>query len=119
MDEESGDHEAAVFELLADEYARAILVATSRKPMSANELAEECDMSLPTVYRRVDDLKQYDFVRERMHVDPDGGSHHGVYEANLEHLDVDVEDGEVAVTATYREDVADRFTRLWEGVRGR
>jgi len=37
-----------------DEHARAVLAAISRKSRSAKELAEECDLSLPTVYRRIE-----------------------------------------------------------------
>jgi len=50
---------ATVVELLDDEYARAILAATSIEPMSAAQLAERCEASPPTVcYRRLDRLRE-------------------------------------------------------------
>jgi len=42
-----------IFATLDDEYARDILVAAKTDRMSAKELSEECDMSRPTVSRRV------------------------------------------------------------------
>lgn len=112
------DVEAALFALLADEYARRILVATSREAMSARTLSERYEMSLPTVYRRVDRLQEFDFVVERTEIDTSGGHHHSVYEANLEHIDIDLDDGDLALKIRLREDAADRFTRLWREMRG-
>jgi len=47
---------ATVAGLLDDEYARAVLAATSTQPKSATEIAEECDASVSTVYRRTERL---------------------------------------------------------------
>lgn len=105
-----------VLDLLDDEYARAILAATSTRPMSAPELAEACDASRPTVYRRIDRLKQLDLVVERTR--PEGDGHHvHEYESRFRGLSVTLRDGEYRVTVDRREDPADRFTGLWEGLR--
>lgn len=114
----SGDEDLPdVYDLLADEYARDILVATSRGPMSAKEISEECEMSLPTVYRRVESLESHDFLLEAMEVDTEAGQHHRVFEANLDAVEITLEPGRMRASVTLREDAADRFTRLWEGVR--
>jgi predicted transcriptional regulator len=106
-----------VFALLDDEYARAILTATSTQPMSAKTLSEECDASLPTVYRRADRLVKCGLLAERTEVVEDG-HHYSVYEAQLDRLTVDLDDGElhVDIEETTADDVADRFTDMWEDI---
>lgn len=102
--------------LVGDEYVRGILAATSLKPMSAKELSEELDVDVSTIYRRVTDMLEYDLVVERTQLVEDG-SHHSVYEANVNHVDVDIEDGEFTVDIEVRESPADRFTRIWDDIR--
>ncbi|WP_049947504.1 winged helix-turn-helix domain-containing protein [Candidatus Halobonum tyrrellensis] len=106
-----------LFALLDDAYARAILTATSSQPMSAKTLSEECDASLPTVYRRVDRLIDCGLLAEQTEVAEDG-HHYSVYSARLERLTVELEDGDLQVTLEQApaDDVADRFTDLWEGI---
>lgn len=111
------DAHAALLDLLADDYARTILVATSREPMSASTLSEEFGMSLPTVYRRVERLEAFDLLTERTEIDTSGGHHRSLYAANLTHLDVDLDDGTLSIAVQLREDAVDRFTRLWHGIR--
>jgi DNA-binding transcriptional ArsR family regulator len=109
----------AVLSLLEDEYARAILTATSAEPMSAKTLSEHCDASLPTIYRRLDDLEACDLVEEQVRIRSDG-KHYNVYLARLEAFAIGFEDGEVTVDIDRRtvetQDVADRFTNMWEGL---
>jgi Fe2+ or Zn2+ uptake regulation protein len=106
-----------LFSLLDDEYARAILIATSKRPMSANTLSEECDASLPTVYRRVERLVDCDLLAERTEIVEDG-HHYSVYEARLQRLTIDLSDGDlhVSVEEQQPEDIADRFTTMWEEI---
>lgn len=114
--------ETEVLGLLDDRYARAILLATSRSPMSASELTDEIDASPPTVYRRVDDLQRCGLLAERTEF-VDGGRNYSVYAARVERVSVEFTDGELTVTLTEREQVptdetvAERFTRLYEGLR--
>ncbi len=106
-----------LFGLLDDEYARAILTATSVEPMSASTLSDRCDASLPTIYRRLERLRECGLVTEQTELAPDG-NHYSVYEARLERLEVTLENGDIEVSVTRNdEDVADKFTRLWEGMR--
>jgi predicted transcriptional regulator len=109
--------EAELLALLEDEYARAILTATSAKPMSADTLSERCDASVSTIYRRVDRLQEHDLIEEQTEFDPDG-HHYSVYASRLEGVNVTFEDGTCEVALRRRppaeEDVADRFTRMWQ-----
>lgn len=107
---------ADLFALLDDEYARAILTETSMGPMSAKTLSEEIDASLPTVYRRIEWLLAAGLIDERPAFQ-EKGRHYGVFEARLEHIDVDLAEGELSVSVeTEPTDPADRFTAIWEDI---
>jgi DNA-binding transcriptional ArsR family regulator len=115
----------AVLDVLSDEYAREILAATSVKPMSAQQLAEECEMSEPTVYRRIERLREHDLLGERTEI-RDDGNHHSVYTATLSELSVELAEGTFEATVQRREtasfpgqqadDTADRFASMWENL---
>lgn len=106
----------AIAGLLADETARTILAETSVKPMSANTLSERCGASQPTVYRRLEDLRERDLLVERTRPDPAGGHHYTVYSTNFRRVTVKLDEGRFAVRLDRHEDMADRFTRLIEGM---
>ena len=106
-----------VADLLGDETARAILTATSVEPMSATELGEHCDVSLPTAYRWTDRLEDAGLVAERTRPREDG-HHDAVFAATLAELSVRLADGELEVEMTTDEsassDRADRLASMWE-----
>lgn len=106
-----------IFQVLADDYARRILVAADREPMTAKDLSEACDASLATVYRRVSMLQEHDLVEERRTIGPDG-AHRSTFETALEELHVDLSEGELRVSMETRDELADNFTSLWDGIRG-
>jgi predicted transcriptional regulator len=114
--------ETEVLELLEDRYARAIILATSRTPMSASDLTDAVDASPPTVYRRLDDLMRCGLLAERTEF-VESGRNYSVYSARVERVSVEFTDGDLTVTLTERDDVptdetvAERFTRLYEGLR--
>lgn len=105
-----------LFALLDDEYARSILVATSVEPLSADALAERCDASEPTIYRRIDRLETFDLVESKQQLDPDG-HHYKTYAARLERVTIELDDGDLTIDVDRTEDAADRFTRLYEELR--
>lgn len=47
-----------LLELLSDEYARELLRKLEEGAKGARELAEQCEMSRPTVYRRLDRMTE-------------------------------------------------------------
>lgn len=114
-----------VLDVLSDEYAREILAATSVKPMSAQQLADAHDMSEPTVYRRIERLREYDLLGERTEI-RDDGNHHSVYTATLSAFSVELDEGtfEAVVERTetasfpgqHETDTADRFVKMWENL---
>ncbi|MFC4553101.1 MULTISPECIES: ArsR/SmtB family transcription factor [Halorussus] len=95
-----------------------ILELASGRPMSAEELAERCDVSLSTVYRRVKVLEEYDLLDDRTQVDADG-QHFTVYRTSLNRLCLRVDDGELRVTVSRTADTVDRFRRFWKALRAR
>ncbi|QLG28902.1 helix-turn-helix domain-containing protein [Halorarum halophilum] len=107
---------AEVLGLLYDEYARSILMRTSSKPMSADQLADACDASISTVYRRVDELEELGLIHGEEQYDPNG-DHYRTFEAVVDHVGIDIEDGDLSVTMSRSENRADRFTRAWENLR--
>lgn len=120
-DEALGD----LLDLLSDEYARSILEATSVKSMSARQIADECDMSTPTVYRRMESLKAHDLIEERTHVKA-GGNDYNVYAATLSEFSMQLVDGSFEATVEAspppefpgqdEDDTADRFKKMWENL---
>ena len=102
--------------LLEDPTARAILTETVREPMSARTLSEHCDASEPTIYRRLEDLRECELLVERTRLDTDGGHHHNLYATNLERIVVELDGDGFSFRIDRRESMADRFTRLIEGM---
>jgi AcrR family transcriptional regulator len=104
------DDTAALAGLLEDDCARTILVATKREAMSVSELADACGVSEPTVYRRLDDIREFGLVEEAVELDADG-HHRNVYRATVSEVTFDVDADGVAVAVARDETMADRFTR--------
>jgi DNA-binding transcriptional ArsR family regulator len=98
-----------VFDVLGNEHARQILALASVKPVSADELAAHTDASQPTVYRRVNVLKEYDMLAEQRTLDEEG-NHYKTYRTSLEEACFAVEDGGFTVEVEHRRDLVDRFS---------
>ncbi|WP_336360302.1 ArsR family transcriptional regulator [Haladaptatus sp. ZSTT2] len=80
-------------------------------------LEQSCDASLTTIYRRIEELREFELVRERVNVHPNG-NHYKTYEANLEHLGVHLTDGKLDVEVKHRDDGPDRFRGIWDAMQG-
>lgn len=117
VQQEADTEPGGVFQVLADDYARRILVAADQGPMTAKALSETCNASLATVYRRVSTLEEYDLIEERRSIGPDG-SHRSEFETVLERLHVDLSEGELTLAMETRDELADNFTSLWDDIRG-
>lgn len=106
-----------VLELLDDPYARAILIETREKPLSAEALSEIIDASRSTVYRRIERLREQDLVLVEQRIDPEG-NHYEAYTARLERVTIELtDDGFVTnIDRAEEADPADRFTRLYEEI---
>lgn len=101
-----------IFEVLSSEVSREILAAASVRPMSAQELEQICDVSLPTIYRRLEMLQNYDLVSEEQVVDPDDGQYKQ-YSTALKEINIIIEDGGYDVDIRVRKDTVDKFGELF------
>lgn len=104
---------ATIGALLADACARTILAASATEPMSAEELSRRCEVSTPTIYRRLERLQKHDLISEQTRPAADG-HHYKVYSARLDHVDIDLTSDGFTIQLTRREGMADRFTRFVE-----
>lgn len=107
----------ALFTALADDTSRAILTHSSETDRSAEELAESIDASITTIYRRLEHLTEQDLLREAIRIDK-AGNHRRVYRAAIRRIEIELADERIHTRVEWDEDMADRFTRLWEGLRG-
>ena len=104
--------------LLADETTQQILIETTTEPMSADELSDACDISPQTVYRRLEDLIEYDMVTDDLKIDDDG-HHYKVYTATLDRVTIELTADGFTVDLSLRERMAARFTQFVDEVRDR
>jgi predicted transcriptional regulator len=102
-----------IFDLLASEDVRRILVATSVQPMSAKELATICDRSLATIYRRVEAMEEYDLLSEEITRDSDG-TQYNQYRSDLNEITISVNEGDLTVNIDLEKDTVDQFAELIE-----
>ncbi|MFB6135441.1 MAG: winged helix-turn-helix domain-containing protein [Halobacteriaceae archaeon] len=98
--------------LFGDETARQILVLASQRPLSAGRLAELCDVSRPTVYRRVNALLKYDFLDDDIQFD-DEGNQYKAFRTTLERISFEIEDGDFRVDVQMRRSLVDQFESFW------
>jgi predicted transcriptional regulator len=104
--------------LLADETTQQILIETTDGPMSADELSDVCGVSPQTVYRRLEQLQEYDMVTEAVEPDDDG-HHHKVYTATLDRVTITLTSEGFKFELSLRERMAARFTQFVSEVRDR
>lgn len=105
----------SIFDLLGDDYSREILRVTSSEPKGVKEMSQELDVARSTIYRRVDRLVDLGILHGRTKASPDG-HHYTVYEAAIERLTVELENGELGCQLHPSDDAATRFTKLVEGM---
>ncbi|ACV11621.1 transcriptional regulator, ArsR family [Halorhabdus utahensis DSM 12940] len=102
-----------VLDTIGDQHAREVLAAVSQSPKSAKQLSEELELSLPTVYRRLEILEEHELVSDQTSVAEDG-NHYKVYESNFESTVIRLEDDEYQVRIYRSENLPDRFSQLWD-----
>lgn len=88
-----------LLELLGDSYTRCVLNAVIESPKSGSDIVEATDVSKATVYRRLETLCEAGLVESRTVFDPDG-HHHEEFEAAIDGVSVDFEDGDLSAEFT-------------------
>ena len=84
--------------------------------MSAKQLSETLDADISTIYRHVHEMIDRDLLVERTRIVRDG-SHHSIFESNVNQVQIDVADGELSVRIKRRKSPAERFSRIWTEIR--
>lgn len=102
-----------VDDVLGREHVLRILALASERSMSAEELAERCDVSLTTVYRDVGALVRYDLLAEETAVDRESGRY-TTYRTVVNRVCLHVGDGDIAVSVRKGRDIVDRFAEFWD-----
>ncbi|MEF8819885.1 MAG: winged helix-turn-helix domain-containing protein [Haloferacaceae archaeon] len=102
-----------ILDTIGDRRARHVLASIAHEPRSAKEIAEELDLSLPTVYRRIEELEDYELVEGRTEIATDG-NHYRVFECAFDSTVISLDDGEYEVQIFREGNVPDRFADLWE-----
>lgn len=97
-----------VLDLFGDDLVRRILLLTSDVPMSVAALADELDVSRPTVYRRVNDLVTYGILHEDVELDRDG-HHYRTFEPALNEITFRLEDGQLRIDVEMNESLVEKF----------
>lgn len=116
MSEKEWDPET-VLDVFGDSLARRILVVASERPVSAEKLSELFDASSPTVYRRLNELSEYDLLREDRRVDSEG-THYTAYETTLDSVVFEIEDGGYTIDIQLRQGLVEGFENFWADLEG-
>ncbi|MFB6112354.1 MAG: helix-turn-helix domain-containing protein [Halobacteriaceae archaeon] len=101
-----------ILDTIGDSEARRILAALSNDSQSAKALADELELSRPTVYRRLETLQEHDLVVHQTRV-ADDGNHYKVWECNFNSTVISLDDDEYNVRIYREENLPDRFSQLW------
>ena len=112
-----GPHLQPVLDALDDEDCRTIIRRLD-EPLTAGEVAEECDIPTSTTYRKLDLLSEAQLLAEGVEVRQDG--HHATrYRTDFERVIVSlVESRDLDVTIDRpADDAADRLASMWSEVR--
>lgn len=109
---------SAIVSLLADDCTRTILIETTTKPLSAEELSERCDVSPQTIYRRLETLRNQDLVTEVVRPEA-GGHHYKVYTATFDRAVINLTPNGLELSVSRRDRMADRFIQFIDEVRDR
>ena len=102
-----------VFDVLADDRVRSILIATNVRTRSVQDLTRVCEGSQSAIYRRVSILLEFGFLKEQTKVDTDG-HHYSVYEPDFENVDVRLNGDSIVATIHDLGDSAVEHVERWE-----
>ena len=102
-----------VLDTIGDDNAREVLAAISEEARPAKDVAAVCDLSLPTVYRRIEMLKEHELVVSETAVAEDG-NHYEIFKSNFDGTVIRLRDDEYDVRIYRKENLPDRFSSLWD-----
>jgi DNA-binding transcriptional ArsR family regulator len=102
----------SIFDVLASDTARTILARAEDEPIAAYEAKDYCNVSLPTIYRRIEALQRLDLLTEKRRID-DQGNHYSVYQSTIRRISFEPRQSDLAADVEHDRDIVDRFDDLW------
>jgi DNA-binding response OmpR family regulator len=90
--ESTSKHNSDVLDVLGDQKARNLFSHLVERSATAKELGEATELSLPTVYRRLNALHQAGLIEEQLRVDTEG-NHVKAFTASAGWVGIDLVDG--------------------------
>lgn len=101
-----------IFDVLGCRIARRVLAAASVGPRTVAELADACDVSAPTVYRRVAALEEHGLMTHEIEPAPDG-HHTKRFNTVLDEATLRVEPTGITLDLVVDREYPDRFAQFW------
>ena len=86
-----------ILNTLADPYSRRILIATTRKPLSALELSSKYGIPLSTIYRRIEKLTQAQLLAAVKPSRTKRGKWFELYQSQVAHIVISSENGTLLI----------------------
>ena len=96
-------------QIISDEYAARILVATLRRPKSAIALSHDLGIPIAACYRRIKMLEQAKLVRCVERVLTQKGKRMSVYTSTLKNAYISFEDGNLKVRFEMKSGIVEEF----------
>lgn len=97
-----------IFDVLADERVRSILIASNGENRSVKDLHRVLDASLSSIYRRVDVMAEFDLLDEQTEVDAEG-HHYSVYTPKFTGIEIVLLDHTLEILIRMPDDTTARY----------
>lgn len=110
---DKGQEADEVLDLVGQRDTRRMLAYARLEPMSAQELADRCEMSLPTAYRRANTLLDRGLLSEQMQIDRNG-NHYRTFETDVDRISMLIREGAFGVGVQFQRDIVDKFEQFWQ-----
>ena len=101
--------------LLGKKHTISVLEITET-PKSADEISDEADVPLGTVYRRIESLTEAGLLLHEDDVLTDDRRRKGVYRRNVEEITIDFSESPYSVTVTEASRVRNRLDEVWQSL---
>lgn len=102
-------------ELLANENSRDILLLTSKREYSANQLSKELDIAPATIYRNLKHLEDDGMIQIVKTMMDYHGNEEKYYRCSVRRIIIDINNGKLDIRSE-KEELGDSIIRLWKRI---
>ncbi len=103
---------AELLQTLGNKYSAEILDATD-EPRSAQDLSDELEIPIATCYRRIDELTEHNLLELHDNILSDDRRRIKVYRRNVDAINVEFDEEELAVDVEERSEVTNKLDEAW------